>query len=62
MICKICNVEMKAVTKSHLVKHDITTAEYISKYGGMRKPRRNDELLARLISFGLGIVLWQLSR
>jgi hypothetical protein len=54
MICKICNAEMRAITNTHLVKHGISTSEYVAKYGQLSEPRRNDELLARLSLFGIG--------
>lgn len=56
MICKICNIDLKTITNTHLAKHGITTDEYVELHGKLREPRRNEELLARLLFFGLGTV------
>jgi hypothetical protein len=47
---------MKAITNTHLAKHGITTADYITQYGPLSEPRRNDELLARLSLLGIGVL------
>ena len=47
---------MKSITNTHLAKHGITASEYAKLYGLTREPHRNEQLLERLISLGLGEV------
>jgi very-short-patch-repair endonuclease len=34
VICQICSKELKRVTRTHLLKHEITTEEYLKKFPG----------------------------
>lgn len=56
MKCKICNAEMRSITNTHLVKHGLSSSEYIARHGKIKEPRRNDELLTRLSLLGIGVL------
>ena len=56
MKCKICNAEMRSITNTHLVKHGLSSSEYIARHGKIKEPRRNDKLLARLSLSGIGVL------
>ena len=49
MICKICNKEFKALTNTHLDKHNITPKEYEAKFNCKTVPE--DWMIGKKNSF-----------